>query len=291
MDKIFRRIAMAATLALGATAVQASPITVGGITWDPDYNANPLDPFSHEDLFVGSTLRENVVSQIGSTIGGYGEITSFNGTNNNTFCGSDCTLAYEFGGYTLSSVTYNPVTLVDGIFGFTGGWLDVYVVSTAAIADGVLDAAEKAAGLLWLSADAVADPTSGETLTGNVKFTNQGSTTNPIWLLDGSGFGYFDIVEDINDPRYGAANANFNTNHALMSAPTYTPCLNNDPILCSDLYFNSNFKGNPGLVDSGLLAFNGTADVRGDSIPEPSTLALFGASLIGFGLVRRRMKA
>ncbi|MCW8889135.1 MAG: PEP-CTERM sorting domain-containing protein [Sedimenticola sp.] len=295
MKTIFKKLCMAAALTAASSVAYAVPITVGGITWDPDYDSGS----NIEDLYVVSSLEENVVSSFGETISGFGIVNEFNGLPRTLYCGADCVLAYEFGGYSLFAADFdNSAAIGDvGTFSFTGGWINVYVVSYTDAADYNLTAAEKAAGTLWLSANAVAMGQDGITLSGSINFDDVilgpvNVPGSPVYAY-GNGSGYFDVgdTSGVSDGGVGVANNNFDTNNALGNKPFNTPCVGGDPLLCSDMFFSSLFNGLASNIGSGAQDFQGSATLRGDSIPEPTTIALFGLTLLGLGVARRKMKA
>jgi len=176
---------LAAALALGVSAgAQASNITVGGITWDPD---------SAQDLAGFASLIHQDVDAATGELSGFGVVSSINGNSN--LC-ADCDLFFNFsgllpvGGVALpnagSSITYN------------GGGIDFYVSQGSVIDTGNLATLTPAAttpgvgDVLWLST----------TFSTDFLGTVQGN------FLNLSGLGFLDVTG-------GAAGGNFNTNTLL----------------------------------------------------------------------------
>ncbi|WP_438863405.1 PEP-CTERM sorting domain-containing protein [Neptunicella sp.] len=251
----------AAALGLSTSALA---VNVGGVVWDPD---------SFFDFTSNSNLIEDLLDpgpdgvfmtadDVVDTLNGFGLVTGINGTNESAFCPSGCELTYEFGGFTVASF------IPDGggaRIGFTGGWVNFYVDSATAYDPGDKSTAVDG-GAPWLSL------TAHETLSGihgimtsiDATLSTYGGGTDA-----GLGGGLLDVVG-------GAAMANFDTDTQTDGA---------------DWVFSTSFQPIPaGPTPDGLELF-GTADFRGTSIPEPSSIAILGLGLLGLaGASRRRQK-
>lgn len=252
-------IAGAAALAV-STGAYATPINIGGVVWDPD---------SIVDFFAEATLAEQQVQLVGDTLSGFGKITSFNslsGPNEAQFCPS-CELTFEFGGYTLAQVNGND-------FVFNGGWMKMYVDHTPDynIATGFSSAND---GVLFLDLQAVEYFEAAYGASGTLFGTlTAGSILSPAPDETGTGAGFFSVVG-------GIAGSNFDTN-------TFTNIQTTQGVTDADLSFSSSFQPNSAPVG---LPLRGTGEMQGDTIPEPSSLALIGLGILGLGAQMRRRKA
>jgi hypothetical protein len=150
--KVLAGVAVAAAL---ATSAQASMITVGGITWDPDFSGSlSSDEFTATYTFtqwfttlagaVGTAVNANPTPSnaiaassavAGDVLQGVGKIDTINGTTN--FAGTG-ELTFVFGGFTAAA---GP--------SLNGGWLKIYQDSSADFNN--LTGSGANDGSLWLS--------------------------------------------------------------------------------------------------------------------------------------------
>lgn len=187
LKNILASVAMAAA----TTAAMASPINVGGVTWDPDsVTAFPalIDFAAFGTLFEIST---NGVA--GDLITGRGLVNQINSASPNaaSFC-QGCELTYTF---SMNLVSITPVASNFATFVFNNLAINIYVDNTP---DYTGSAAGAADGLLWLS------------LAGNGNLT--GSGTN---IGSGSDKGDGGALLDVTG---GLAAGNFDTNTKLNGA-------------------------------------------------------------------------
>ncbi len=260
MFKGMSKLVAASAVALSAGAVQAAPINVGGVVWDPD---TPLFDFSSNSNLIEDQLNLVPGPDFVNTLTGFGQVTGINQTNQATFC-PGCELTYVFGGYTVSNVSVDdkgtPLDTSDdeATIEFSGGWIEFYVDSSTAY--DANDQASAGDGLLWLRLEA--HDVNGASLVSEL--TNYGNGTDA-----GTGIGLLDV-------HSGAAASNFDTDTQTDGA---------------DFVFSSSFQPLPNnaVTDDGFELF-GTADLRGESIPVPATAFLLGLGLLGMGVVRKRTK-
>lgn len=253
-----------ALLAIGALAgtmsTSAMAVNVGGVVWDPssmfDFTSNSqliedlLDPGADGVFGTGDDVVDS--------LNGFGKITGINNTFEPTFCPGGCELTFEFGGFTVSSVVPSGS---DTLLGFTGGWINFYVDTTTAY-DGD-DISSATNGGLWLAMEAheTFSSTHGMMTSINATLSSFGAGTDA-----GTGAGLLDVVG-------GMAMGNFDTDTQTDGA---------------DWVFSSSFQPIPGGPTPDGLELFGTADFRGTSIPEPSSLAMLGLGILGLGFGARR---
>ncbi len=180
---IFKKVMLGAALTVSAmTAAVATPITVGGVTWDPDYS---LD-------FSSSSVQIQQIIEPDGTVRGYGFVSTMNGYGQSQFC-PGCELTFVFGGYT-------PIANVGNQVLYSGGTVDIFVnfaPSTINPSDPTtMNDANTGLGTLWLSL--AGHQINGVTLTGTIQNPDP---TSPVL----SGLGQLDVVG-------GIAAANFDTN-------------------------------------------------------------------------------
>ncbi len=177
--------ALAATAAMAAA--QAAPVTVSGITFDPD---SVFD-------FTGTSAQIFQNTSSAGQLSGYGFITTINNTLQSTFAASGGELTFTFSGFT-------PIASNGVVTSFTGGIFNVYFDATGNASNGSnLTAATASNGTLWLSLVGTAN--NATTLTGNIS----GTANAPGSTL--TGVGYLDVVGgaaasylDTNSRMYGS---------------------------------------------------------------------------------------
>lgn len=113
--KVLAGVAVAAAL---ATSAQASMITVGGITWDPD----SLYP----DFGAGSLAIHQDINQTTGELTGYGVIKSINGID----LAPATELTLIFSGFMPTAPNFIPATGSVNV-GYTGGIVKIYADSVA----------------------------------------------------------------------------------------------------------------------------------------------------------------
>jgi len=177
MKKALLGMAVAAST-MGAAV--AAPVTVGGVTFDPDY---ALD-------FASSSVQMHQIFEADGSVRGFGIISTINGTGQNQFC-AGCELTVVYDGYTPASTVGNTVL-------YTGGTVKIFLndgPSTINPNDPLtMNDSNVGLGTLWLSLEG--HEYNGSTLRGTV------NSQRPPNL---SGLGQLDVVG-------GVAAQYFNTN-------------------------------------------------------------------------------
>lgn len=259
--KLFKKVlAGVAVAAAMATSAYASPITVGGVTWNPDYvDAGDNDfvaEFQFTQWFSTTNSPSNAITNYAGAVGiasvlgsltgssaasgyflqGAGEVFRVNENNGiGTFTAAGNELTYAFGGIGLNQ---------NGTFDVSGAWAKLHVNSispnfgTPVSNQAEVDDAES--GSTWL----------------DLTFTSLGFASGSV----GNG-----TISAVLNVVGGDAFGNF-----LPLQLAYT----------ADAFFN--IPGNAKYSGSG----NGS--VIGNTIPEPESLALVGLGLLGLAAARRR---
>lgn len=175
---MFKTLLVTGAMAL-ATASQAAPVTVGGVTWDPD---------SATDFTAQSVnIRQFLNAQSGE-LTGFGVVTAMNGSFN--FC-TGCELTFQYSGFMPTGSTIVPG--VGQTVNYTGGSVKFYVGAAE-----ITNPADYTA-LTWEN-------------TGNgnlwLELANHGTFLGTNLGLTLSGVGYLDVVTGSS----ALASAYFDTN-------------------------------------------------------------------------------
>lgn len=276
---LLKKVCVAGASVLAIASVQAAPVTIQGITWDPDsttpqdFGSNGTPAYQWFQTGSGfnptggtvalSATPAGIAALIGTYVTGAGVIAQINGQFANVF-GPGRELTYTFGGIQITGavVTGNSIAFT---FDTTNSFFNVY-------SDNSLDYTQPAVtGLLADQVKAANTDQATPFLTGKFDFFGTSSAVlvpatffNPA-SLSGFAGGLISVTG-------GAALANFDTNTAAGS----------------DLQFT----GSSQQDDGSSISKVGSIDLQGNSIPEPSTIALAGLALLGIaGAARRSRRA
>jgi len=208
------------------------------------------DPDSPADFQSNGGTYESFAAGVGDFVTGFGVFTNFNATNEGVYC-PGCELTYTF---SLQLVDATPTGPTSFAFDFDNVVFDIWVDHSPDYNQLAPSLATAADGVNFLSFE------NHGLLSG---FAN--NLFDPASII-GFGGGFLDVVG-------GIAMSNFDTNDRLDG---------------SDMAFTSSFQ-KANLNVPGYPLF-GTLDLAGNSIPEPSTIALFGLALMGFASRKKLSK-
>lgn len=230
----------------------AAQINVGGVVWDPAESVDNGFPSLNDFFAAGNIIEDAATGAPGQILTGFGEVQQFNSEDpNQAEFCPGCELTFTF---SMKTVSFTPTFGVIGVAP-NAGTFEFTDFDLKFWVDDSEDFAGTSAtagnGDLWLRF-------TSDLLSGDGFNLGTGSDS-------GSGTALIDAVD-------GLAMSNFDTNGEANGA---------------DALLSSSFQDFLGRADT----LRGTFEISGNSIPEPSSLALLGLGILGFGLRARKKKA
>lgn len=259
-------------IALGVAGVAALPsvasaTTIDGITFAPGVT-----------LVIG-TIYEGEVSSgytAGITgadqeLGGVGIVDAIKDAGGNTLWANGDNgreLTFQFGGYISEAPVFfgSGGTPPIGV-NFSGGWVNFYADSSPDFVTSPITSmlSSSTDGNAWMN---LLGASTGVACTGGPCTLQSFITAGTLAAIgSGAGNGFLNV----DTAGTGAANSYFDTN--------------SEGPLGADFALGSSFNS---ASATGAMFASGSFDLRGNSIPEPGTLALFGLGLLGFAGMSRR---
>lgn len=264
---MFKKLIASAVISLGlAVSGTASAVIVNGVDFG--------NRTTHLET---TTLAETFVNGVGQTLTGYGQINTVNG--NLSYAGAN--RLYFVLSYNVTEFNVNAFGV--GNVAFDSGLVTLYLRSTFNTLDqsSADNIALIQAGSVWATLGGHASFPSGRELTANGALTGASLSFNGQGLLDvtSGANGVFEFLNanDIFDGLRGFADIAVTTSGANLPAGLNT--------------FDNTTGCNNGTARPGQFCFSGSADLRGNTIPEPGVLGLVGLGLLGMGAALRKRKS
>lgn len=259
--KFLKNVLAGVAVAAAMASANASPITVGGVTWDPDYadagDADFIGSFDFTQWFSTTSGSVGVISNYDAAIGigsvlssltggegatgyylqGAGEFTRVNeNVGIGTFTAANTEMTYGFGGIGLNQ---------NGTFNISNAWARIKVNST--------------------------------TPNFNIPSSNQAEVNDAL-----SGSTWLDLeILTLGFASGGVGNGTVSATFSVIGGDAEGNFQPSFLAYTADAFFNPSAKYSSG----------GNGSLIGNTIPEPESLALVGLGLLGLAAARRRKQA
>ena len=237
---------------------------------------------------ISQTDYETLITAVNQSFEGVGQVNSIIGTGGTQGYGSGSAppppfLYDEFSGFTVRSIVINPDTSIT--ISLTGGELNYYTFASNQLTN-ILTQPTADASVSYVKTGNLANPSS-LWLALTPKPLDSNLDTVIITIPAGSnlqniGDSTADAFLDVNTSLLGPASPLFET---CTFTDTNAPAAD-----CPAMRVDLSFQG--GASNSGLgapnFAISGVDNVKAFAVPEPLTISLFGAGLVGAAAFGRR---
>ncbi len=265
---MIKKIIASAVIALGlAASGSASAIVVNGVNFGTPGTTH----------LETTTLAETYVNAVGQTLTGYGVVNTVNG--NPLYATTPGQYLYFVLNYTVSA--FNVDAMGQGTVGFNAGTVNLYLNPFINLLNqsSAANLATIQGGNLWATLAGHTSAPTGTELFATGALTGAQLSFNGAGLLDiASGAnGVFNFLNgnSIADGLGGFADIGVTTSGSN-----------------TQLNINDNTTGcTTGRAEVGQWCFQGSADLRGATVPEPGVLSLVGLGLLGMGAALRKRKS
>ncbi len=259
---MIKNVIASAAIALGlAASGSASAVVIAGVDF-ANLGGSHLET---------TTLAETFVNQVGQTLTGYGVVNTVNGAASYTANGNKL---YFVLNYNVTAFNGTSVT-------FDGGTVNIYLnpvlnllTQSSATNLGIIQG-----GSLWATLKG------HKSAPSNAELAASGTLTGAQLAFTGAGL--LDIISGANGV-FNYLNANSIADGLGGFADIGVTTSGSNTVLNA---FDNTTGCTTGRAAAGQYCFQGSADLRGNTVPEPGILALVGLGLLGMGTTLRKRKS